>query len=389
MDKGRPVLGRIKRAAEGVRRIYHRRVADRLAARDRERAPVKAGGRTRLAFVLKEITYLKAFMPLVRLWEERYRIVFFVYREDEKATSPIRNRRHLERLEPYTRYWFQSAADLAEQCRKEGIVNLITLEAMPLAEEPYTDPGFNVYVITHMTDFNRTLDWYYDKVRFILFHSAYMAGEHAARDREGKFRYTGYSQYLALPELDRKIILGKYDLPEDRRFLFVFGPQKKFYGETKRFIRWLGAYARERGYVLLYKTRKKNPVTPHLRWLLRGCRAFYDESYDPPTSLELMSVSDAVVNFDSTGIQEIVMLEKRVLNIHVKRGYRGMDDIYEEAPVKDLPLETDRAHLFRELDALMEAGPADGMRRLKQAYFPHEAVIRRNYLDLEATFVRE
>jgi hypothetical protein len=389
MDKGRPVLGRIKRAAEGVRRVYYRRAAARLAARDRERAPAKAEGRIRLAFVLKEITYLKAFMPLVRLWEGRYPIVFFVFQEDEKATSPIRNRRHLARLEPYTRFWFRSAADLAEQCRKEGIVNLITLEAMPLGEEPYPDHGLNVYVITHMTDFNRTLDWYYDKVRFILFHSAYMAGEHAERDREGKFRYTGYSQYLALPELDRRTILEKYDLPGGGRFLFVFGPQKKFYRETKRFIRWLGEYARERGCLLLYKTRKKNPVTPHLRWLLRGCRTFYDESYDPPTSLELMSVSDAVVNFDSTGIQEIVMLERKVLNIHVKRGYRGMDEIYEEAPVTDLPLDADRARLFRALDALMEADLADGMRRLKQTYFQDEAVIRRNYLELEATFVRE
>ncbi len=389
MDKGRPVLGRIKRAAEGVRRVYYRRIAARLAARDRERALESTDGRTRLAFVLKEVTYLKAFMPLVRLWEGRYRIVFFVYREDEKATSPIRNRRHLERLEPYTRYWFRSAADLAEQCRKQGIVNLITLEAMPLGEEPYTDHGLNVYAITHMTDFNRTLDWYYDKARYILFHSAYMAGEHAKRDREGKFRYTGYSQYLALPGLDRKTVLEKYRLPEGKRFLFVLGPQKKFYPETKRFIRWLGEHARERGYLLLYKTRRKNPLTPPLRWLLRGCRTFYDESYDPPTSLELMSVSDAVVNFDSTGIQEIVMLEKKVLNIHVKRGYRGMDEIYEEAPVADLPLEADRAGFFRALDALMEADPAGGMRRLKQTYFQDEAAIRENYLELEATFVRE
>jgi hypothetical protein len=389
MDKGRPVLGRIKRAAESVRRVYYRRLAARLAARDRERSPERADGRTRLAFVLKEITYLKAFMPLVRLWEERYRIVFFVFQEDEKVTSPIRNRRHLERIEPYTRYWFRSAADLAERCRREGIVNLITLEAMPLGEESYTDPGLNVYVITHMTDFNRTLDWYYDKARYILFHSAYMAEEHAERDREGKFRYTGYSQYLALPELDRKTILEKYDLPEGGGFLFVFGPQKKYYRETKRFIRWLGEYARERGCLILYKTRKKNPVTPHLRWLLRGCRAFYDESYDPPTSLELMSVSDAVVNFDSTGIQEIVMLEKKVLNIDVKAGYRGMNDIYEEAAVTDLPLEADRARLFQALDDLMEADLAEGMRRLKQTYFQDEAAIRRNYLELETTFVRE
>ncbi len=389
MDNGRPVLGRIKRALEGVRRIYYRGVAARLAEEDRKRGEETEDNRTRLGFVLKEITYLKAFMPLVRLWEGRYQIVFFVFREDEKATSPIRNRRHLGVLEPYSRYWFHSAVDLAEQCRREGIVNLITLEAMPLGEEPYEDDGLNVYVITHMTDFNRTLDWYYDKAGFVLFHSKYMAGEHAARDRDGKFRYTGYSQYLALPELDRETILRKYDLPEGKRFLFVFGPQKKFYRDTRRIIRWLGEYARERGILLLYKTRRKNPATPTLRWLLRGGRVFYDESYDPPTSLELMFVSDAVVNFDSTGIQEIVMLEKKTLNIHVKRGYRGMDDIYHEAPVTDLPLETDRGGLFRGLDALMQADLGEEMRGVKETYFQDEAAIRRNFLELEASFVRE
>lgn len=388
MDKGRPVLGRIKRALEGVRRVHYRRVAARLAAEDRRRVGGPVDGRMRLGFVLKEITYLKAFMPLVRLWEGRYDIVFFVFQEDEKATSPIRNRKHLERIAAYPRCWFHSAAELAEQCRQEGIVNLVTLEAMPLGEEPYAGDGLNIYVITHMTDFNRTLNWYYDKVDFVLFHSKYMAGEHAARDRDGKFRYTGYPQYLVLPELDRESIRKKYDLPEDRRFLFVFGPQKKFYRETGRIIGWLGEYARERGCLLLYKTRRKNPVTPYLRWLLRGGRVFYDESYDPPTSLELMSVSDVVVNFDSTGIQEIVMLEKKVLNVHVKRGYRGMDELYEEAPVKDLPLETDRESIYRALDELMQTDRTDEMRRVKRRYFPDEAEIRRNLEDLEQTFVR-
>ncbi len=388
MDKGRPVLGRIKRALEGIRRIYYRRMAAGLAAEDRARETGRVGGRTRLGFVLKEITYLKAFMPLARLWEERYDIVFFVYQEDEKPTSPIRNRRHLDRLTPYSRLWFKSAADLAEQCRRQGIVNLFTLEGMPFGEEPYTDHGFNIYVITHMTDFNRTLGWYYDKARIILFQSEYMAGEHAARDKEGKFRYTGYSQYLVLPDLDRETILSKYHLPEDKQFLFVFGPQKKFYVETRPILRWLCDYAREWGHVILYKTRRKNPVTPYLRWLLRPFRYFYDVSFDPPTSLELMHVSDLVVNFDSTGIQEIVMLEKKVLNFHVKRGYRGMAAIYEEDPVVDLPLEVDRARIFQALDELMQADHAGDMRRVKNKYFLNEAAIRRNYLGLEETFDR-
>ena len=388
MDKGRPVLGRIKRFLEGVRRLYYRRVAAGLMARDR--AAAAAEGRTRIAFVLKEITYLKAFMPLVRLWRGRYEIVFFIFQDDEKATSPIRNRPYLEVLDPYPRRWFGSAADLAEQCGREGIVNLFTLEAMPLGEEPYTDPGFNLYVITHMTDFNRTLDWYYDKASFILFHSEYMAGAHTARDAGGKFRFTGYSQYLALPGLDRTAILKKYGLPPDKRFLFVFGPQKKFYAATRTILRTLCEYARERGLFILYKTRKKNPVTPYQRWLLRPFRYFYDVSYDPPTSLELMHVSDAVINFDSTGIQEIVMMEKKVFNVHVKQGYRGMDEIYLDEAVVDLsPDRADRDEIFGALDRLLSADLSADMRRLREAFFPSVEAIQEAYRNLEETFARE
>lgn len=389
MDKGHPILRKIKRPLENIRRAWFRRAAARLAARDRSRWVGRPAGRTRLAFVLKEITYLKAFMPLVRLWEERYEIVFCVYGDDEKATSPIRHRRHLAVTDPYPRIWFQNAADLVDSCRAQGIVNLFTLEAMPLGEEPYEDPGINLYVITHMTDFNRTLSWYYDKASHILFHSRYMAGDHALRDPEKKFRYTGYSQYLVLPGLNRETILEKYGLPSDRRIIFIFGPQKKFYTQTRCVLRILADYARERGFFLVYKTRRKNPVTPRLRWLLRSFKTVYDESYYPPTSLELMHVSDLVVNFDSTGIQEILMLEKKVVNIHVKVGYRGMNEIYEEDAVADLPLaQACREELVGTLDRMMAVDLSAGMRRMRQTYFPGTEEILASYRALEETFVR-
>lgn len=389
MDKGRPVLGGVKRALERVRGLYYRRAAAAFIQRDAAGLAARGNGRTRIAFALKEITYLKAFMPLIRLWEDRYEVVVFVFKGDEKATSPIRNLRYLEVLAPYRKVWFESARDVAETCGSEGIQNIFTLEAMPFGEEDYDDPGWRLYVITHMTDFNRTLDWYYEKAFAVLFQSRYMAGENSARDRDGKFVYPGYSQYLVLPDLDEKRILDKYGLPEGKRILFIFGPQKKFYRQTREIMDHLCEYARERDCFLVYKTRRKNPVPLYLRWRLRPFRTFYDESYFPPTSLELMHVSQAVVNFDSTGIQEIVMLEKKVLNFYLKRGYRGMPEIYEEPAVEDLAVGASREEVFRSLDRLVGADLSREMREIKMKYFLDERVIRENYLRLEESFLTD
>ena len=333
----------------------------------------------KIAFALKEVTYVKSFMPLIRLWEPGSEIVVFVFRRNEKLTSPVRNREALRVLDPYETVWYETAADVVQGCRERGIPNLVSLEGEPFQDESNEDPGLNVIVITHMVDFTRTLPWFYDDVTHVLFHSRYMTEGLEFEDRDGKFHYTGYPQYLVLPSLDRQATLKKYGLPLDRPVVCILGPKKMFYRETYRVLRALRDYARKRGLFLAYKTRRKDRVSPYLWWLLRKDRYLYDVSYFPPTSLELIHASDLVINFDSTGIQEILMLEKKVVNFYTKH-YRFMTGIYREESIPDLGLDIPREALFRVLDETCGADLADAMATLKSKYFMHEDEVRENLL---------
>lgn len=341
----------------------------------------------KIAFALKEVTYLKSFMPLIRLWGARHEILIFIYSRNEKLTSPVRNRESLEILKPYPWVWYKKAEDVIRGCRERGFRNLITLEGEPFQDEDNTDRDLNVVVITHMVDFTRTLPWYYEDVDRILLHSRYMTHNLEFKDEQGKFLYTGYPQYLVLKDLDAQEIRKKYDLPAGDRILCVLGPKKMFYRETHRVLKEICDYARERGLYIVYKTRKKDRVSLYIRWLLRNHRYFYDVSFYPPTSLELMFVSDLVINFDSTGIQEILMLEKKVVNFFTKH-YRFMTEIYAEDAVTDLNLETPRDELFEALDRALAEDRSKEIRALKEKYFLQEDQILENLLEFERRYLR-
>ena len=73
-------------------------------------------------------------------------------------------------------------------------------------------------------------------------------------------------------------------------------------------------YLHALGYTILVKTRGKDPAPPGLR----GDHYFEDNSWFPHTSMELIKVSDFVLNFSSTVIKECIMLKKPIINIHIK-----------------------------------------------------------------------
>jgi hypothetical protein len=86
-----------------------------------------------------------------------------------------------------------------------------------------------------------------------------------------------------------------------------------------------------------------------------------------------------VINFDSTGIQEILMLEKKVVNFFTKH-YRFMTEIYAEASIPDLGLDIQREELFRALDGIRNADLTGELQSLKAKYFMHEDDVRKNLL---------
>jgi hypothetical protein len=209
-----------------------------------------------------------------------------------------------------------------------------------------------------------------------------MSKRAAFDDRDGKFLFPGSPQYITLTELNREAILGKYHLPPDQKLICILGPKKKFYKRTKRILKSLCEHARASGYHVVYKTRKKDRVNPYIWWLLRGFSCFYDASYHPHTTLELLFVSNLAVNFDSSGIQDIIMAEKPVINFYTK-SYRKEKDIYGDALIPDLDLSSTKQEIESTMDRLLEADPRKEYRELKLRLYTDESKIAENYEALE------
>ncbi|MGD8389337.1 MAG: hypothetical protein PVG49_19480 [Desulfobacteraceae bacterium] len=338
----------------------------------------------KLAFVLKEITYLKAYMPLIELWEKRHEIFVLINHGSVKPTNPLKHKDALRSVEPYTCKPYKTPQDIVQACEEEGTRNLITLEGAPFSREKGDVGDLNMISITHMTDFFRLLPWYYDQTRWVLFHSEAMSKRIEFDDRDQKFLFPGLPQYITLTGLHKEVILEKYGIPPNQKRICVLGPKKKFYRKATRIVRILCQYAEDRGYHLIYKTRKKDRVSPILWWYLKKFSYFYDISYHPHTTLELLFAADMAVNFDSSGIQDILMTEKPVVNFFTKP-YRKEKDIYADPLIPDLPLDSRKEDIYRVLDEMMAADLRKEYRDLKLRHYTDEKDIARNYESLEDT----
>ena len=113
--------------------------------------------------------------------------------------------------------------------------------------------------------------------------------------------------------LDYKSILNKYKLKENNKFALIFYPKKR---DIKKInIRTVYSLLRDLGYKIIVKTRGKDPI---YSWLNRGDFYFLDTTWYPHTSQELIKISDIVINFGSTAIEECVMMNKPIIEFNVK-----------------------------------------------------------------------
>jgi len=94
-------------------------------------------------------------------------------------------------------------------------------------------------------------------------------------------------------------------------------------------MRKIYSFLRRMGFSVIVKARGKDPAT------LKGDRYFEDFSWYPHDSMELMTLCDIVINFDSTAIKECVMLDVPMINFHIKP-YDRLEFLYNYGYVKQL-----------------------------------------------------
>jgi len=205
-----------------------------------------------------------------------------------------------------------------------------------------------IYSLTTLTDYSYTYFKYIDDVDFCVFPSEYFinfikdenkvilgtGGQHtkqvvaktvqAISKNENKNLFLGSPKYDLVNQFDKKCILEKYGLEDKKYALFVY-PRVNDLKNTK-FKEKLIEY-KDKGFTIITKTRVKDPFQQIKTDVIS--HYFYDRGFWPSTMLELIYISDVVINTDSCTVKEAIMMDTEVVNIKSKK-YNVLDDLYDK-----------------------------------------------------------
>lgn len=176
--------------------------------------------------------------------------------------------------------------------------------------------------LTYMTDFSApgVYEKYIDSVDHVIFPSKFIADHYDKKSQK--------NLYLGLPKyditFDSNEIYKKYNINPSGKKAFVVLPRTRDIGKID--FGTLYGTLRESGYDIITKTRGKDPFSQKE---VCGDYHFVDFSWYPHTSMELIKISDFVVNFSSTSIKECVMMRTPLINFHIKPFDKPMGFLYD------------------------------------------------------------
>jgi hypothetical protein len=268
----------------------------------------------KLNFFLNECTHLRYFIPLVKEGNNRgFESTFFIG-DSGKYNSPFRHGKEVKIHVADNRINLRPISQLKEM--EEGITFFV---------DPYRDrvelsnEKQKKVILTYMTDFTFKYKDYVDIADHIVLPSKYFADVHGCVSEK--------NLYLGCPKYDTKYNAGeihkKYKLSKERKKAFVILPRQRDIHKVN--FKAIYESLRAAGLDIITKTRGKDP---YLQQYARGDHHFMDFSWYPHDSMELMHVSDLVINFSSTAIKECVLLKKPVINFHIKPFKRPLDFLY-------------------------------------------------------------
>ncbi|MFA5153830.1 MAG: hypothetical protein WC554_14865, partial [Clostridia bacterium] len=267
-------------------------------------------------FILATMGGLRYFLPLVKVLNVKKEKSCFHIIDSPRYSSPHFHLKHLNDLAKEFKFDIRQFngnfnSDVWLSTEGIGFGNVKTASKK--------------IVLTVMTDFTVFYSSYINNVDYVIFPSKFFAEYHKVVSC--KNLYLGSPKYDF--DLDNDIIRSKYKIVTNKNALVLF-PRHRDFGN----IDILNIYSclRNMGYNVIVKTRGKDPVSKRFK----GDQYFEDFTWFPHTTMELMRVSDFVINFDSTAIKECVMLDTPLINFHIKPFSRPMDFLYNYKYCKNM-----------------------------------------------------
>ena len=314
-------------------------------------------------FILDQMTCLKYFIPLITEGNSRGIDSKVFWRPSRKYNCPSIHIQALNNLSKQFKFQVFQAQEFPRD--SEDLCFLVEGRGAELA------PKCKKIVLTSMVDFRGEgglYDQCIDKVDHYIFPNKSwvtlmpenignkatsppgVANKPKLFDKD-KNLFLGSPKYDL--QLDKKEIIKRYNL-SDKKKCFIFYPRKR--DLEKIDINKVLEVLKKLNYEILIKYRAKENCPLQSNDTIR---IFKDESWHPHTSLELIYVSDLVINTDSTGIKESVLFRKPVLNFKIKPFENWLNFLYNEKFHSELTLPINYDLIEQKINKLLKVKQED------------------------------
>ena len=254
---------------------------------------------------------MRYFMPLIIEGNKRSIKSKIFISANRKYNNPLLFKKQFDQIRQEQNVEVLNLSDINSYPDKTFLIEGCGIEAIRYSDKKYS--------LTYMTDYTVSYDRYINKVDHVILPNVIFAKKY--NKISDKNLYLGSPKYDIF--LDKNLIYKKYNLSDQKKALVIFPRNRDL---KKIDMRKIYDTLRSMGYQILVKTRGKDPVKDKS---LRGDQYFIDESWFPHTTMELIEVSDIVINFSSTSIKECVLLKTPLINFDVKSFDLLLDFLYD------------------------------------------------------------
>lgn len=199
--------------------------------------------------------------------------------------------------------------------------------------------------ITYMGDYTSTEAEKYKRADYVLVNSEKIS-KFYNKDMK-KSIYFGDLKY-DITFQKKEDILKKYSLVNNEKYALVVYPRLRDINKID--IIKLYSVISSLGYKILVKTRGKDKAHPDHQ----GDYYFQDTSWYPHDTMELLKISDVMINFDSSAIEEAIRLKVPTINFHIKPFRAPLCFLYDNEAVFKFGNEVDFIKIKNALEYINE-----------------------------------
>ena len=252
-------------------------------------------------FVLTGMTHLRYYVPLALEAKKRSIQSFFYVSKSNKYNCPTRYPDILNNLKLEHEIILNPIEDLGKE-----LDPIITIES---DGKDYWLNKDNVFSINYCTDYFPYYKNYIDSINSLILPGNIFADK-IDRSYRHKISAVGSPKFDTV--IDAQQVRKKFNLGDDK-YVTLFFPRTRDVGNfpIKEIIHKLN----QMGYGVLIKSRKKDPVNIPVS---EPNKIFYDTDWYPHTSMELIEISDFIINTSSMAAEETICLLKPSINYDIK-----------------------------------------------------------------------